>query len=214
MKELQGIYFNGITSKQIDVKVELDYKHLIISSLIESDNVHESWNIRGIKNVDFSSAKLLQLQYGEKPQQTLLIEDSDGYNLIKSQYPDLIKQNIYHRLLKLNSIKVIGFSLIVLASVLFLYFAFIPPYVSQKIVDIVPIKEEIKLGDKAAIDTEEGNEQFDGTVVWTSSEAEFTPKNIQTKKSRANLVYAVKVKIDNSDNKLKIGMPVFVTMGE
>jgi HlyD family secretion protein len=72
----------------------------------------------------------------------------------------------------------------------------------------------VKLGDKAKVDTEEGEQQFDGTVVWTSSEAEFTPKNVQTKKSRANLVYAVKVKIDNSDNKLKIGMPVFVTIGE
>lgn len=73
---------------------------------------------------------------------------------------------------------------------------------------------KIKLGDKAIIDTEEGNEKFDGTVIWTSSEAEFTPKNIQTKKSRANLVYAVKIKIENTDNRLKIGMPVFVTIGE
>lgn len=72
----------------------------------------------------------------------------------------------------------------------------------------------VKIGDNAKIDTEEGNQQFDGTVVWTSSEAEFTPKNVQTKKSRANLVYAVKVKIDNSGNILKIGMPVFVTIGE
>jgi len=73
---------------------------------------------------------------------------------------------------------------------------------------------KVKLGDKAVIDTEEGNEKFDGTVIWASSEAEFTPKNVQTKKSRANLVYAVKVKIDNSDNRLKIGMPVFVTIGD
>ena len=72
----------------------------------------------------------------------------------------------------------------------------------------------IKIGDKAVVDTEAGEKMYDGTVVWTSEEAEFTPKNVQTKKSRANLVYAVKVKIDTPDGSLKIGMPVFITIGE
>lgn len=45
-----------------------------------------------------------------------------------------------------------------------------------------------------------------GTVSWISSKAEFTPKTIQTKKERVNLVYAAKVKVAN-DGALKIGMP-------
>jgi HlyD family secretion protein len=48
--------------------------------------------------------------------------------------------------------------------------------------------------------------------VWTSDEAEFTPKNVQTEQARADLVYAVKLSIDNPDRTLKIGMPVFVTL--
>ena len=72
----------------------------------------------------------------------------------------------------------------------------------------------IKTGDRATIDTESGGKTFEGEVVWTSEEAEFTPKNVQTEKSRANLVYAVKVRVDNADGSLKIGMPVFVTLGE
>ncbi len=72
----------------------------------------------------------------------------------------------------------------------------------------------VKIGDKATISTESGETSYQGTVIWTSSEAEFTPKNIQTEKSRANLVYAVKVSIPNSDGRLKIGMPVFITMGK
>lgn len=71
---------------------------------------------------------------------------------------------------------------------------------------------EIKIGDKAIVDTESGGKQYSGEVVWTSEEAEFTPKNVQTKKSRTNLVYAVKVRVANSDGYLKIGMPVFVTI--
>jgi len=49
--------------------------------------------------------------------------------------------------------------------------------------------------------------KLDGTVVWVSTEAEFTPKNAQTKDARLQLVYAVKISVANSDRVLKIGMP-------
>ncbi|WP_297099127.1 HlyD family efflux transporter periplasmic adaptor subunit [uncultured Draconibacterium sp.] len=50
------------------------------------------------------------------------------------------------------------------------------------------------------------NQHFTGTITWISSEAEFTPKIIQTKEERVKLVYAVKVTVKN-DGTLKIGMP-------
>ncbi len=71
---------------------------------------------------------------------------------------------------------------------------------------------DVKLGDKASVSTESGGGEFGATVVWTSQEAEFTPKNVQTEQSRADLVYAVKVSIPNPDGSLKVGMPVFVTL--
>jgi HlyD family secretion protein len=51
-----------------------------------------------------------------------------------------------------------------------------------------------------------GSEQYEyeGTVTWIASESEFTPKNIQTRNSRANLVYAAKIAVKN-DGKIKIG---------
>jgi HlyD family secretion protein len=70
----------------------------------------------------------------------------------------------------------------------------------------------VRLGEAATVDTESGGKTYAGTVVWASDEAEFTPKNVQTKDARANLVYAVKVEVANSDNRLKIGMPVYVTV--
>jgi len=45
-----------------------------------------------------------------------------------------------------------------------------------------------------------------GKITWIASEAEFTPKIIQTKEERVNLVYAVKIDVKN-DGSLKIGMP-------
>ena len=55
-------------------------------------------------------------------------------------------------------------------------------------------------------DGAEGIESLPGTVTWISAEAEFTPRIIQTREERVNLVYAIKVKVAN-DGRLKIGMP-------
>ncbi|MCF8346789.1 MAG: HlyD family efflux transporter periplasmic adaptor subunit [Bacteroidales bacterium] len=55
-------------------------------------------------------------------------------------------------------------------------------------------------------DGSEGIEELPGTIIWISSEAEFTPKIIQTREERVNLVYALKVEVAN-DGRLKIGMP-------
>lgn len=67
---------------------------------------------------------------------------------------------------------------------------------------------KLKVGQKVTvlIDAGEGKtKQLPGTVYWISSKAEFTPKTIQTKNERANLVYAVKIHVKN-DGYLKIGM--------
>lgn len=66
----------------------------------------------------------------------------------------------------------------------------------------------IKLGQQVRVyvDGFESGRELSGTVTWISSEAEFTPKTIQTRKERVNLVYAVKVRVAN-DGSLKIGMP-------
>ena len=52
-----------------------------------------------------------------------------------------------------------------------------------------------------------GNKIYEGKVIYISPEAEFTPKNIQTKDERTKLVFAVKIKIPNPDFELKAGMP-------
>ena len=67
---------------------------------------------------------------------------------------------------------------------------------------------KINLGDEVKVIADfGGDERYDyvGRIVWISSESEFTPKTIQTKDSRANLVYAVKIAVEN-DGRLKIGL--------
>lgn len=53
---------------------------------------------------------------------------------------------------------------------------------------------------------------YDGRVSWISPKAEFTPRNVQTKKSRADLVFAAKVEFDNPDHRAAIGMPADVIL--
>ena len=67
---------------------------------------------------------------------------------------------------------------------------------------------QIKLNQEVTVRTDDGNDGFTetkGIIFWISSKAEFTPKTIQTKDERANLVYAIKVKVQN-DGTYKMGM--------
>ena len=66
----------------------------------------------------------------------------------------------------------------------------------------------VKLAQKVKIlvdDTSGKSKQYEGTIEWINNKAEFTPKTIQTKDERANLVYAIKIRVKN-DGTLKIGM--------
>jgi HlyD family secretion protein len=81
----------------------------------------------------------------------------------------------------------------------------------------VYVKEDslgfVKLGQRAEVkvDTYPGK-VYEGTVTYISSEAEFTPKNVQTKEERVKLVFGVKVSVKNVSNELKPGMPADVTI--
>lgn len=66
----------------------------------------------------------------------------------------------------------------------------------------------LKIGQKVKVyadQGENGRKEYDGTVSWISSEAEFTPKTIQTRDERSNLVYAIKITVHN-DGLIKRGM--------
>lgn len=67
---------------------------------------------------------------------------------------------------------------------------------------------QIKIKQSVTVLVDDGPDKYKrypGTITWISDKAEFTPKTIQTKEERANLVYAIKVKVKN-DGYLKIGM--------
>ena len=74
----------------------------------------------------------------------------------------------------------------------------------------------IALGQTVSVEIDENstdNRELSGKITWIAEEAEFTPKTIQTKEDRVNLVYAVKIIVPNPEGKLKTGMPAEVNWG-
>ena len=80
-------------------------------------------------------------------------------------------------------------------------------YFSETQLSSIKVGQEVTV----SIDENKGAKTYKGKISWISSSAEFTPKIIQTKEERVNLVYAVKVIVKN-DVSLKIGMPAEVKL--
>ena len=80
-------------------------------------------------------------------------------------------------------------------------------YFSETQLSSIKVGQEVTV----SIDENKGAKTYKGKISWISSSAEFTPKIIQTKEERVNLVYAVKVIVKN-DGSLKIGMPAEVKL--
>ncbi|MDO6516718.1 HlyD family secretion protein [Zobellia uliginosa] len=82
-------------------------------------------------------------------------------------------------------------------------------YISEPQLGSIRIGQQVTV----KIDADDTMKSYDGTIAWIASEAEFTPKIIQTKEERVALVYAVKVDVAN-DGSLKIGMPAEMWISE
>jgi len=78
-------------------------------------------------------------------------------------------------------------------------------YISENQLSLVKLEQQITV----QIDSIQNTKKISGKITWISSSAEFTPKIIQTKNERVNLVYAVKIDVKN-DGSIKIGMPADV----
>jgi HlyD family secretion protein len=99
----------------------------------------------------------------------------------------------------------------------------IPGRTALRIADLSRLELRVYLGEKDMdrvsigrtlpifVDALDGQE-LSGTVAWVSSEAEFTPKNVQTRNAREQLVYAIKLRVPNPDGTLSIGMPAEIRL--
>ncbi|WP_299779232.1 HlyD family efflux transporter periplasmic adaptor subunit [uncultured Formosa sp.] len=168
---------NAGTQKQLDdVTGEID----VINNQIRSVEIQNAPVVNELKSIDIQIN-----QINDQIQKSKIINPINGTVLTKYTEP--------------NEITTFGKPLYKIAN---LQTMELRVYISE------PQLPNIKIGQNVTvkIDNIDTMKSYKGTVTWIASEAEFTPKIIQTKKERVALVYAVKVDVIN-DGSLKIGMP-------
>jgi len=146
---INGVYFDGQSAKAQTVVIEL-YANLLrfgneaIFPALEEQEVL----IEALEDIDFSSAHKIQLKFGDFPPQTLVIEDPIAVDTFKHYYPQFLERSIYNQVLKGNIVKVLGFSMVLLVGIVFLYMNVIAPVIASTAVKLMPKAAEIKLGEK------------------------------------------------------------------
>ena len=168
---------NAGTQKQLDdVSGEID----VIKSQIRSVEIQNAPVVNELKNID------VQLkQIDDQIKKSKIINPVNGTVLTKYAEP--------------NEITAFGKPLYKIADLSTME---LRVYVSETQLSNIKIGQEVSV----KIDGVDAMKSYKGLVSWISSEAEFTPKIIQTKEERVALVYAAKINVIN-DGSLKIGMP-------
>lgn len=170
------------TTKQLDdVNAEIEITRSQIAATKSTLNTQSS---AILENVEAMRFQLLQLE--------------DAMEKCKIKAP--ITGTVLKKYIEPNELAFQGKPLFKIADITNM---FIKVYVTEDMLS------SIKLGQKAEIhiDMEDmQSKSYTGTVQWISAKAEFTPKMIQTKNERVNMVYAVKIAFSN-DGSAKIGMP-------
>ncbi|HSN48901.1 MAG TPA: HlyD family efflux transporter periplasmic adaptor subunit [Flavobacterium sp.] len=177
-KRIQNMFAeNAATKRQVD---EVDGRVSVIQEQIKSVQTQNSPIINEVKSIDVQIEKI-----NDQIQKSKIINPIKGTVLVKYAEP--------------NEVTAFGKPLYKIADISEMT---LRVYISETQLS------QIKVGQKVTvkIDGEKEMKSFPGTISWIASSAEFTPKVIQTKEERVNLVYAVKVIVKN-DGTFKIGMP-------
>ena len=165
------------TQKQLD---EINGKISVIKRQIRSIEIQNAGVVNEVKKID---AQIKEMEH----------------QISKCKITNPVDGTVLTKYVGANEITGFGRPLYKIADMSTLFFK---GYVSQTQLVNLKIGQEVTL----KIDAPDGMKNYTGKISWIASQAEFTPKIIQTKEERVNLVYAIKVRVDN-DGSLKIGMP-------
>lgn len=175
---------NAATQKQLD---DITGEINIIKNQIKSVEIQNAPVVNELKSID------VQLQQ---------VEDQ----IQKSKITNPINGTVLTKYAEPNEIASFGKPLYKIADLSLMQ---LRVYVSETQLPNLKIGQEVTV----KIDDNDGMKAYKGSISWIASEAEFTPKVIQTKEERIALVYAIKIDVKN-DGSLKIGMPAEMWLSE
>ena len=177
-KRINNMYIeNAATKRQVD---EIDGRVNVIEKEIQSVNTQNAPIISELKTIDVQIEKI-----NDQIEKSKITNPISGTVLTKYSEP--------------GEITAFGKPLYKIANISEMT---LRVFISETQLSQIKMGQEVSV----KIDGLEEMKTYKGTISWIASQAEFTPKIIQTKEERINLVYAVKVKVKN-DGSLKIGMP-------
>ena len=177
-KRIQNMFAeNAATKRQVD---EIDGKVSVIQEQIKSVQTQNAPIVNEVKSIDVQIEKI-----NDQIQKSKIINPIKGTVLSKYSEP--------------NEVTAFGKPLYKIADISEMT---LRVYISETQLSQIKVGQNVTV----KIDAEKEMKSFPGTISWIASSAEFTPKVVQTKEERVNLVYAVKVNVKN-DGSLKIGMP-------
>jgi HlyD family secretion protein len=177
-KRVQNMFTeNAATKRQVD---EVEGKVNVLQEQIKSVETQDAPIVNEAKSIDVQIAKI-------------------NDQIEKSKITNPIKGTVLAKYAEPNEITAFGKPLYKIADISEMT---LRVYVSETQLSKIKVGQQVTV----KIDTENEMKSYPGTVSWIASSAEFTPKIIQTKEERVNLVYAVKISVKN-DGGLKIGMP-------
>ncbi len=177
-KRIQNMFAeNAATKRQVD---EIDGKVSVIQEQIKSVETQNAPIVNEVKSIDVQIEKI-----DDQIQKSKIINPIKGTVLAKYAEP--------------NEVTAFGKPIYKIADISEMT---LRVYVSETQLSSIKVGQNVTV----KIDAEKEMKSYQGTISWIASSAEFTPKIVQTKEERVNLVYAVKVTVKN-DGSLKIGMP-------
>ena len=177
-KRIQNMFAeNAATKRQVD---EIIGKVNILNEQIKSVKTQDAPIINDIKSIDVQIEKI-------------------NDQIKKSKIENPIKGTVLAKYTEPNEVTSFGKPLYKIADISEMN---LRVYISETQLAQIKVGQNVTV----KIDAKDKMKSYPGTISWIASSAEFTPKIIQTKEERANLVYAVKIKVKN-DGSLKIGMP-------
>jgi len=208
----------GVRAKQPDISKQTAALHDQIKTLErEKARVERliAANAANQKQLDDIEAQIAVLQSQLSAQTSTLRKNSENISaqsstleiqvaqlddqLEKTQISSPISGTVLNRYAEAGELATMGTPLFKIAETATL---FLRAYVTNDQLSQIKLNDEVTV----RVDDGEGNmKTYKGTISWISDKSEFTPKTIQTKNERANLVYALKITVPN-DGFLKIGM--------
>ena len=192
-KRIQKLFNDGVASDHDKDKAETTYK----SSLKRYDRAKEDYQIfsDGYRVEEVSAARAAM-------ESAQAVVDLTKRKIKDATITSPAKGIISERYVEPGEIVTPGSLLVTITD---LQDCWIMAYISEKNLG------KVKLGQTGYVCIDSFTEKkFTGKVTYISPEAEFTPKNIQTKEERVKLVFGVKVKVNNKEELLKPGMPADV----